>query len=165
MCLYLTDKPSYSLFSLLYVHWKPVVSRQAAKQGFIDTDDFFVLSESSAKVTLLAFIMSAALCTVCPRQHGCSQKTWSVPYAVSFLPQCCPLNHAVFLSPLVCVSSWKAELSETFCAKWHLLICSSCRFISADALGLRTCFKSLVLRKSVILLNSKNKSIKNDTAY
>lgn len=52
-----------------------MVSRWAAKQGCIDTNDFFVLNESSAKVTLLAFIMSAALCTVCPRLHGCSQKT------------------------------------------------------------------------------------------
>lgn len=80
----------------------------------------------------------------------------SVLYVASFLPQFYPLNHVVFLSPLICVSSRKTEASETFCAKWHILICSSCHFIITDDLGLSTCFKSLVLCKFVVLLDSKN---------
>lgn len=114
--------------------WHRLISRRAVEQGFIDTDNFFVLDESSAKVALLAFIMSAALCTVCPRQHGCSQKIWVCSLCCFFPSSVLPSYHVVFLSPLICVSSWNTEPSKTFCANWHTLICS-CHFINCRCPG------------------------------
>lgn len=137
-CLYLRDEPSYSLSSLLYMHWEPVVTQAdfqtSTEQGFIDTDNFFVLDESSAKVALLVFIMSAALCTVCPRQRGCSQKIWVCSLRCFFPSSVLPSYYVVFLSPLICVSSWNTEPSKTFCASWHILICS-CHFINCRCPG------------------------------
>lgn len=115
--------------------WHRLVFRRAAKQGFIDTDDFFVLDESSAKVTLLAFTMLAALCTVCPRQCGCSQKIWVCSLCCFFPSSVLPSHHVVFLSPLISVSSWNTEPPKTFCTKWHILICSSYHFIKCRCPG------------------------------
>lgn len=92
--------------------------------------------------SLLAFIMSAALCTVCPKQRGCSQKTWVCSLCCFFPSSVLPSYRIVFLSPLICVSSWDTEPSETFCAKLHTIICSSCHFINCRCPGSKDMFQS-----------------------
>ena len=80
--------------------WRTLVSSLAAKQGFIDTDDFFVLNESSAKVTLLNFIMLAAFYTVSPRQHGCLQMISGCSL------RCCFPSSVISPYHLVCYLLW-----------------------------------------------------------
>lgn len=122
-CLYLTDEPAYSLSSLLYMYWEP---RACGDKGWfpawLQNRDLLipmisVLNESSAKVTLLTFVMSAAFCTVSPRQRGCFRKISGCSLRCCFPCSVIYPYHVVFLSPLICVSSWNTESSETSCAK------------------------------------------------
>lgn len=141
--------------------WHGLVYSLAAKQGFIDTHDFFVLNESSAKVTLLTSIMSAAFFSFPQAEWMLSEDCRQfLMLLLSFLgdttlPCCFPV--ACNLCEQLSYWAFRNCLCQVTYINNFLLVV----LLTTGDLSLRMSFKPPVLCDFLMLLTRNSQSVKN----